>query len=194
MPTVVRSRWAALLLLIVGLGGGCGHPLPASSPAAGGRSPSAVAIALGGTDTAWTQLMIPMTAQAATLLELTAHRAGNPRLATLAAGLGTQYRAELGRLRGLLASAGIAETNEHEGHDLPGMITAADLAGLDGRAGADFDAAAGAQLREEMRQSVRLARSEQQAGRDGGCKAIAAAIETARTASLADLTAAIGPG
>jgi uncharacterized protein (DUF305 family) len=163
--------------------GACGAP----SPRAPSPSTSAPATGLGGTDLAWTQLMIPMTAQAATLLDLVATRAGDAGLAAYAARLAPAYRTETERLRALLTAAGIAETREHEGHDLPGMITPDDLAALGARQGEAFDTLAAGQLREELEQAVRLARSEQQAGRDSGCRAVAASIEAARSASLAEL-------
>jgi hypothetical protein len=92
----------------------------------------------------------------------------------------------------VLRRAGLAETREHDGHDLPGMVTAADLQVIGQRSGRGFDALAGQHLREEMEQSARLARSEQRAGQSGDCKAIAASIEKARTTSLRGLNAVIG--
>jgi uncharacterized protein (DUF305 family) len=147
----------------------------------------------GGTDIAWTQLMIPMTAQAVTLLGLTAARASSPRLSRLATGLGAGYRGDLRRLRTALSRGGIAETREHDGHDLPGMITPADLTAIGASTGPAFDALAAGHLREEMEQSARLARSEQRSGHSGECTALAASIERARAASLARLSAAIAP-
>jgi uncharacterized protein (DUF305 family) len=172
----------------------CGRSAHRVAPAAGqatsGQSTLGQAT-FGGTDVAWIQLMIPMTAQADSLLELTAHRASDVGLAELAAQLRAGYRDELRRLRAALVRAGLTPTHEHDGHDLPGMITAADLASLGGRTGAGFDADAVRQLREEMEQSVRLARSEQQAGRNGDCMMIAASIERARTSALRRLSAVI---
>jgi uncharacterized protein (DUF305 family) len=161
----------------------------------GARRPAPIAavttVAFGGTDAAWTQLMIPMTAQALRLLQLTALRASDARLARLATQLGTGYRGDLQRLRTALGRAGLAPTTEHDGHDLPGMVTPGDLQAIGTRTGPAFDAAAAAQLREEMEQSIRLARSEQRAGRSGDCRAIAASIEKARTGSLGRLNAVI---
>ncbi|MDT4985915.1 MAG: hypothetical protein QOI74_9 [Micromonosporaceae bacterium] len=172
-----------LALVCAACAGRLEHRRPASTPAA-------VTIAFGGTDTAWTQLMIPMTAQVVTLLELTAARAANPDLARLATQLSAGYRGELVRLRTALSHAGLTATNEHDGHDLPGMVTPADLDVIGQRTGADFDALVVANLREEMQQSIRLAGSEQRSGQNVGCRAIAASIEKNRTASLNQLNAA----
>jgi uncharacterized protein (DUF305 family) len=155
-------------------------------------TPAVAAAAFGGTDTAWLQLMIPMTTQAVLLLDLTASRA-TAAVAGLAARLVADYRGDLLRLRATLARAGLSPTNEHNGHDLPGMITAADLGAIGRRTGADFDALAVRHLREEMAQSVRLARSERQAGRNGDCRTLAASIDTARTTALDRLNAVLGP-
>ncbi|MDQ1659470.1 MAG: hypothetical protein QOD41_4553 [Cryptosporangiaceae bacterium] len=154
---------------------------------------AAMTTSLGGTDVAWTQLMIPMTAQAVSLLGLTAARASSPGLPALATRLRSDYRADLARLRAVLSRAGIAETHEHDGHDLPGMVTPADLAAIGAGTGPGFDALAARHLREEMEQSVRLARSEQRSGHSPECTALAASIERARGSALARLSAVIGP-
>ncbi|GIJ48770.1 hypothetical protein Val02_56560 [Virgisporangium aliadipatigenens] len=184
MSTAARN--GIVLLLVLVMCGACGGPPPQAPPASASAAPSSSTTGLGGTDLAWTQLMIPMTAQAAALLDLVAARAGDAGFAAYAARLAPAYRQETERLRAFLAAAGVPETNEHEGHDLPGMVTATDLTALGAQSGGAFDASAAGQLREEMEQSVRLARSEQQAGRDAGCKAIAADIESARTRALAE--------
>jgi hypothetical protein len=177
-------------LVVVVLAGACAERPPDPRPVA---TVVAGPDAFGGTDTAWTQLMIPMTAQIVTLLELTTVRAADAGLARLAGRLAADYRGDLLRLRSALTRAGLTPTNEHDGHDLPGMVTAADLEDVGRQTGADFDALVGRHLREEMEQSVRLARSEEQAGRNAECKAIAASIEQARTASLSRLNAVITP-
>jgi uncharacterized protein (DUF305 family) len=187
-----RSRPGAALVVVV-LAVACVSCAEQRQSLRPGSTPAVVTTVLGGTDAAWTQLMIPMTAQVVTLLELTTTRARNAELAMLATQLDTDYRSELLRLRTLLARAGLTPTNEHDGHDLPGMITAADLTVIGVRTGADFDALVVANLREEMEQSIRLARSEQQAGQNAECKAIAAAIEKTRAISLNRLNAVIGP-
>jgi uncharacterized protein (DUF305 family) len=185
-----RSGAPLVVVVLAVAGVACAQRTESTPPASG---PAVVTTAFGGTDTAWTQLMIPMTAQAVTLLELTATRASAAELAGLAGQLGVDYRGDLRRLRTALARAGLAATNEHDGHDLPGMITAADLAVIGQRTGAEFDAVVTAHLREEMEQSVRLARSEQEAGQNSDCKAIAASIEETRTTSLNRLNAVIRP-
>jgi uncharacterized protein (DUF305 family) len=182
---------AALVLIALAVAGVSRAELPARR-----RPPSTQAVAaaaFGSTDTAWIQLMIPMTAQAVILLDLTATRASTAALAGLATRLGADYRGDLLRLRATLARTGLAATTEHNGHDLPGMITAADLEAIGQRSGAAFDAVAVRHLREEMAQSARLARSEQLAGRNGDCTALAASIGTTRTAALDRLNAVLGP-
>jgi uncharacterized protein (DUF305 family) len=178
----------AVVLAVAVAGAACAarpqNPRPASTPAV-------VAAAFGGTDTAWTQLMIPMTAQAVALLELTATRASASRLAELATELRDGYQGDLRRLRAALTRAGLTPTHEHDGHDLPGMVTAADLEAIGRSGGASFDALAAEHLRGEMEQSVRLARSEQQAGQNRDCMAIASSIEKSRSASLGLLNAVI---
>jgi uncharacterized protein (DUF305 family) len=185
----VRRGAALVVVVLVVACVACAERPESARP---GSSAAMATTAFGGTDTAWTQLMIAMTAQAATLLEVTATRAAGGELAGLATRLDAEYRGELRLLRTALTGAGLTPTNVHDGHELPGMITPADLEVIGQRTGPDFDALVVAHLREEMEQSVRLARSEQRTGQNDDCKAIAVSIDKARTTSLKHLNAVIG--
>ncbi|MFF7345679.1 DUF305 domain-containing protein [Streptomyces antimycoticus] len=52
----------------------------------------------------------------------------------------TACRDELVQLREPLARAGVPDTNPHQGHDMPGMVTGDELRTIQGTKGAAFDA------------------------------------------------------
>lgn len=187
-----RSTAALTLLLLVA---GCAAPAGANGPAA--PAPSASAPLASGapadpTDAAWVQLMTPMNEQAVALLSLAAERAGDARVRRWAAGLRTSQNGELARLRPLLARMGLPDTNVHEGHDMPGMVTVGDLAQARRVNGDAFDRFLVARIREHLRQSARVSRSEAGAGTRPDAKRLAAALVSARRTELAGLPALSG--
>ncbi|KOX24833.1 hypothetical protein ADK67_17550 [Saccharothrix sp. NRRL B-16348] len=143
-------------------------PAPAPPPAA---SP------FNATDTAWIQLMIPMNEQLLPALAL-----APPELAPFAAELEVSHERELAQLKRLRARAGLSDENPHAGHEMPGLVSEADLAGL------RLDPTGlPATLREHLAQSALLARGEQDSGADQETRDLAASIVTARAAQSARL-------
>ncbi|NGO87834.1 DUF305 domain-containing protein [Streptomyces sp. 196(2019)] len=158
-------------------------PVPAPPPAA-----SAPATTVGTpTDAAWVQLMTPMNEKAVALLALAAERATTPPLRAFAARLRSTQEAELGRLRPLLARMGLPGTDVHAGHDMPGMVTEKDLAAARAAEGAAFDRLFLSQLRDHLRHSAQVSRSEITSGARADAKELAAALVTAREAALTEL-------
>lgn len=169
---------AAVAALSVPVALHVGRPAPSASPAP-------VPSLANGTDAAWLKLMIAMNESTVVLLDRAASRATDPRLATFAKELAAKHRDEIGVMRGITDRHAIVVTNEHDGHELPGIVTPADLARIEAQVGAEFDAAVRECLREHLEQGARLAGSEQRAGQDGETKAFAARVEQARQADLA---------
>ncbi|MGW5160108.1 DUF305 domain-containing protein, partial [Nonomuraea wenchangensis] len=176
------------------------HPVPAPTHADGPRIADPVTSgSVNPTDVAWLQLMIPMDERVLPLLDLGASRGHAPAVAQLAGRLRAAHVAELARLRAALHTTGMPATgvpatgppadNPHAGHDMPGMITAAELARLRTAEGPAFDALFTGHLRAHLRQSRSVTRSEQVSGADPGIKALAAAIERIRTTQLSALGA-----
>ncbi|GAT67851.1 DUF305 domain-containing protein [Planomonospora sp. ID91781] len=173
-------------------------PAPGSAPALGsgsGSAPAPEAVSAGtvpgafnATDVAWLQLMIPMTEQALDLLVSAPQRAADPEVARLAAELDAGHRAQLRTLRGLLKRSGTPPVNVHEGHDMPGMVTATELAEVNRVEGAAFDRLFTEHVGEYLRQSVQVARGEQGSGADRETRAFAAAVERTRAGELIRLT------
>ncbi|GIG10845.1 DUF305 domain-containing protein [Catellatospora coxensis] len=169
--------------------------MPAAAPT-GGPAVSPPAVAEAGaisTDVAWTQLMIALDERMLAALRLAPQRTGDKDLGTFAADVARRHEAEVVRLRELLQATGMPESNPHEGHDMPGMITKENLALLAGRSGAEFDAMLADSLRAHFEQCRMLAGSEQSAGADPAVKALAASVETTRQADLDQLAALTSP-
>lgn len=164
-----------------------------SSPAPPSTAPSSAA-STTPTDAAWVQLMTPMNQQAVKLLELAADRAAEPRLRSFATRLRTGQEAELGRLRTLLARMGLPDTDVHAGHDMPGMVTERDLEAAASAGGAAFDRLLLTEVRDHLRQSAQVSRSEVASGGRADARRLADTLVTAREASLAELERLPGAG
>ncbi|MFE2504098.1 DUF305 domain-containing protein [Streptomyces rubiginosohelvolus] len=188
-----RHRAAVLVLLgAMALGGAAGCSLAAESAPRSAQAretpptgtPTAASTA---TDVGWVQLMTPMNQQAVKLLTLAAERAAEPRVRDFAARLRTGQEAELVRLRALLTRMGLPATDVHSGHDMPGMVTVRDLEAARAAEGPAFDRLVLAQIRDHLRQSAQVSRSETTSGGRADARELAAALVTARETSLAEL-------
>ncbi|MFJ9308673.1 MULTISPECIES: DUF305 domain-containing protein [Streptomyces] len=157
-------------------------PAPAPSASASGTP----------TDAAWVQLMTPMNEKAVALLTLAADRATEPRVRAFATRLRGDQEAELGRLRPLLTRMGLPRTDVHAGHAMPGMVTERDLAAAEAAEGAAFDRLFLTRIRDHLRHSAQVSRSEITAGARADAKRLAAALVTAREAALTELEALPG--
>ncbi|WP_097985078.1 DUF305 domain-containing protein [Streptomyces sp. f150] len=187
---------AAVLVLLgaLALGGAAGcSPAAESSPRSvqarespPTRTPTATS-ASTSTDVGWVQLMTPMNQQAVKLLTLAAERAAEPRVRDFAVRLRTGQEAELVRLRALLTRMGLPGTDVHAGHDMPGMVTVRDLEAARAAEGSAFDRLVLAQIRDHLRQSAQVSRSEITSGGRADARELAAALVTARETSLAEL-------
>lgn len=171
---------------------------PAGPAASSGRASSGQAAApaasrvtgpggFGPTDIAWMELMIPMDEGLLRLLAMVPARTGDPGVRRLAERVGADHRAELVRLRQLLLRSGVALANPHEGHDMPGMVTAADLDAIAGTTGRSFDRLFAENLSGHLRQCVLVSRGERTSGANHDVKALAAAVEKDRGTQLAGL-------
>ncbi|XQE84082.1 DUF305 domain-containing protein [Streptomyces microflavus] len=195
-PTARLPVVAPILLALLGLAASAGcstttEPAPAASRYArpqplphGLPSPSTSSTP---TDAAWAQLMTPMNEKALALLTLAADRGTEPLLRAFATRLHSGQEAELGRLRPLLARMGLPDTDVHAGHDMPGMVTEADLEAARAAEGAAFDRLFLTGIRDHLRHSAQVSRSEITAGARADAKQLAAALVTAREAALTEL-------
>ncbi|KDQ70644.1 hypothetical protein DT87_26620 [Streptomyces sp. NTK 937] len=158
---------------------------PASAPApslAPSRGPAA-----DPTDTGWLQLMIPMDEGAVSLLDLAARKTADPALRSFAARLRTAHEDELTALRGLRQRMGLPDTDVHQGHEMPGMVTATDLERARAAEGDAFDRLLVTEIRDHLRQSAQVSRSETTAGRAAEAKEAATALAAAHEDQLSEL-------
>lgn len=177
-PSARHGRTALFGLALAVLAGGC--VAPADLPVRHAHQQPAPAGSVNATDLAWLQLMIAMDERVLPLLDVGASRGHAPAVRQLAGKLRDAHVTELARLR----SAGPAADNPHAGHDMPGMVTAAELARLRSARGPTFDALFTDHLGAHLRQSLSVTRSEQLYGADSRVKALAAAIERTRLTQL----------
>ena len=127
---MLRFTLLALFLLA-----GCSAPPQSHGehvhPSAPPSSSSAVAGGFSETDAAYVQLAIPQDETVMPVLALAKAREGvDPGLVALVGEVEVGHQKELERLRSALSAAGQTYLKMHEGHDMPGMVTADELAGL----------------------------------------------------------------
>jgi uncharacterized protein (DUF305 family) len=163
--------------------GGCATttpaaPAPPPGPGAGSGSGSG---AFNPTDIAWLQLTVPMTENAVTAAHLAADHAASPAVRSAASALEPSQDGFLTRLRTVRDQAGLPASNVHSGHQMPGMITDADLVALRTSRGGDFDQRLVALLRAHSKQIVVLAKGEQTSGADPATQALARDLAAAAT-------------
>ena len=163
----------ALLLVVALAATACG------APAAGNPVPSD----LSATDLAFVDLVIPQNESTLAALAL-ADRPGSA-LGPVAGRVEERYRSELVQVRELLARAGKAESGQHEGHDMPGMITAAELAAVEHVQGADFDLRLKVLLRTQFEEARKVARAELSSGTSKPVLELGERIDSTRTEFLA---------
>ncbi|WP_405812100.1 DUF305 domain-containing protein [Streptomyces sp. NBC_01520] len=193
MKAARRTAVSLLLpsaLLLAGLTACSAGPSPDAAP----RPTAVPAPSADPTDSAWVQLMIPMDEQAVALLDLAERKATGHRLRSWAARLRTAQETELTALRGLRDRMGLPDTDVHEGHEMPGMVTARDLERARTAEGAPFDRLLVEEIRDHLRQSAQVSRSEATAGAGAEVKERARTTVAARSGQLADLDELPGAG
>jgi uncharacterized protein (DUF305 family) len=186
----VRQSTASTVLIAVLLVAGCGagpqdaaSTPPVTAPPAT-TAPTPTGTAFNPTDIAWLQLTVAMTERLLPVLDLVPARTTDPAWRRTAAQVATTRRAELDRARRLLADAAAPTTNPHEGHDMPGMVTAQEMTALRAASGQSFHRLLAGHLRAHLAQSVRVATSEQQSGAQPATVALAEAVVRSGTADL----------
>jgi uncharacterized protein (DUF305 family) len=144
--------------------------------------------AFNSTDAAWLELMIPMDEQFLQILALAPTHSADPAVRRLAAALAAGHQTELAKLAAVRDAAGLPTANPHEGHDMPGMMTAEEVLALGNSTGAAFDRTLKAEAKDHLDQSALVTRSVQAAGQAPAVKQLAAEIQRARTQQTAALT------
>ncbi|MEV6371584.1 DUF305 domain-containing protein [Micromonospora musae] len=181
----------SVVLCVALLGAGCAAagPPPPTRPNRTGDTPAVAATtgAFSPTDVAWLQLTVAMSERLLPVLDLVPARTTDPAWRALAGRVEESQQADLIRSRGLLAESGAPATNPHEGHDMPGMITEAELTALRAARGLAFDRLVARHLRAHLSQAVRIARAEQGSGAHPATTALAATVVRDGSAELTRL-------
>ncbi|MGC4750673.1 DUF305 domain-containing protein [Micromonospora sp. DT201] len=150
-------------------------------------APTGTAGAFSPTDIAWLQLTVAMAERLLPVLDLVFARTTDQAWRRLAAQVGASLRADLDQARRLLGDSGAPTTNPHEGHDMPGMVTAEEVAALRSASGQPFLRLLAEHLRAHLTQSVRVATAERANGSHPTTTALAATMVRKNTASLSQL-------
>jgi len=163
---VIRRALGAVVVALTM--GGCAttSPAPVAAPA-----PS-----FNPTDVAWLQLVVPMTENALAAARLAPDHAASAAVRSAAGSVVAPQEKLLGRLLAARDRAGLPAADVHNGHRMPGMVTAADLVALRTGRGAEFDQRLVALLRAHAAQLVVLARGEQTSGADAQTRKLAAEV------------------
>ncbi|MFE9914149.1 DUF305 domain-containing protein [Micromonospora sp. NPDC005553] len=176
------------VLLVAGCGTGPQDPVSTATPPVAAppatTTPTSTGTAFNPTDVAWLQLTVAMTERLLPVLDLVPGRTTDRAWRQAATQVATTRRADLERARRLLADAAAPTTNPHEGHDMPGMATAQEMAALRAANGQPFHRLLAGHLRAHLAQSVRIATAEQQSGVQPATVALAAAVVRSATADL----------
>ncbi|MDG4781979.1 DUF305 domain-containing protein [Micromonospora sp. WMMD961] len=182
----MRRSTPSTLLVAVLLVAGCGAgppdptgttaPPPSEPPATVAPAPASTAGPFSPTDVAWLQLTVAMAERLLPVLELVPARTTDPAWRRLAAQVEATERADLERARRLLADSGAPATNPHEGHDMPGMVTAEEVTVLRAATGSPFHRLLAGHLRAHLAQATRVAVAEQRAGSHPATTAMAGAV------------------
>ncbi|MEV4218654.1 DUF305 domain-containing protein [Nonomuraea sp. NPDC049725] len=138
-------------------------------------------------DVMFAQMMIPHHEQAVEMAELAPDRAGDPEIKELAARIKAAQDPEIATMQGWLTTWGRPAPEGGMGHDMPGMMSEADLAKLKSAKGAEFDRLFAEQMIAHHEGAIEMARAEQAGGADPAAKELAKAIETAQRAEVAEL-------
>jgi len=172
-------RWAPVVAaVVVAMSmGGCAT----TTPAASAPPPGPESGAFNPTDVAWLQLTVPMTENAVSAAHLAADHSASPAVRSAASALEPSQDGFLARLRTARDRAGLPASNVHSGHQMPGMITEADLVALRTSYGADFDQRLIALLRAHSKQTVVLSKGEETSGADPATQALARELGAAAT-------------
>ncbi|SCF14480.1 Uncharacterized conserved protein, DUF305 family [Micromonospora matsumotoense] len=197
MSTRTLARRAALagvaLTAVVALAAcGGGHPTDGGHgrPAAGAASAGASAV--DSADVLFAQMMIPHHQQAVRMSELAGSRAADPEVSRLAAQIRAAQAPEIATMTGWLTGWGRPVPSDGPAgghlpgtdHGMPGMMSDADLARLEGATGGDFDRWFLTMMVAHHEGAVTMARQELADGRHAGARALAQQIVTSQQGEI----------
>ncbi|WP_410675028.1 DUF305 domain-containing protein [Amycolatopsis sp. cmx-4-68] len=143
--------------------GGCATGLHSHS---GNPSTPTGASSFTATDRAWIEINIAMDEQLVPLLDLVDSHAGSAAVRDLGEKADASTKSELSELRRLHDQAGLPAENPHKGMEMPGMVSANQIAHAGALREADFDSYFKKCLRDHLDQTGRLALGEKSSGKE----------------------------
>jgi uncharacterized protein (DUF305 family) len=180
-----------LLLAACGGSGGEGHSGGGSGSGSGGHSGSSSAPQSGNfndADVMFAQGMIPHHQQALDMVKDADTKASNPAVKKLAAQIEKAQAPEIEQLSGWLKAWGKpvpASGAGHEGgHQMPGMMSEADMQKLRQAKGAEYDKILLQMMIDHHNGAITAAKDEQANGKNPDAKALAKRIETTQAAEV----------
>ncbi|MEU7832952.1 DUF305 domain-containing protein [Nonomuraea sp. NPDC049129] len=190
---VVATSGAALILLTA-CGGtdsasmdGKDMSTMSSAPAATSASAQATsqaAATFNDADVMFAQMMIPHHQQAVEMAELAETRASDKEVKELAAKIKAAQDPEIQTMKGWLTGWGkplpSGGMDQGMGHDMPGMMSAADMKKLEDAKGTAFDKGFAELMIAHHNGAIDMARTEQSQGSNPEAKELAKAIENAQ--------------
>jgi uncharacterized protein (DUF305 family) len=127
-------------------------------------------------DVAFAQKMVPHHEQALEMAKLVPTRSGNEKVRGLAERVEKAQDPEITRMNEWLKQWGATTKQDHEGHDMAGMMSQDDMAKLENASGAEFDRLWLDLMVKHHEGAVEMARTELSQGQDAGAKQLAQAI------------------
>ncbi|MEU7742613.1 DUF305 domain-containing protein [Nonomuraea sp. NPDC049158] len=161
------------------------NPVPAAAPPTTSAQPGAE---FNDADVMFAQMMIPHHQQAVEMAELAETRASDKEVKELAAKIKAAQDPEIQTMKGWLTGWGkplpSGGMDQGMGHDMPGMMSAADMKKLEDAKGAAFDKAFLQMMIVHHKGAITMARTERERGKNPEAKQLADTIETGQQAEV----------
>lgn len=146
-------------------------------------------------DVSFLQMMYPHHAQAVEMAKMVPSHTQNQQLIALAAQVEKAQAPEMQQITDLLAGFGKpapSATEGHGGHDMPGMMTDAQMSSLQAANGADFDRQWLEMMIEHHEGAVGMAQTELNAGVNPQTRQLATTIVADQEAEIATMRGMLG--
>ncbi|MCA2222499.1 DUF305 domain-containing protein [Nonomuraea aurantiaca] len=189
-PAGVSLAAGALVLAACGsmTAGRSASALPDAVPAAATPTSTQPGAGFNDADVMFAQMMIPHHQQAVEMADLAETRASDREVKELAAKIKAAQDPEIQTMRGWLAEWGkplpTGGMDQGMGHEMPGMMSAADMKKLEDAKGAAFDQEFLQMMIAHHNGAITMARTEREHGKNQEAKRLADAIETGQQAEV----------
>ncbi|MGV9819613.1 DUF305 domain-containing protein [Nocardia xishanensis] len=156
---------------------------------------SAVRADFNNADVTFLEMMYPHHAQAVEMAKLVPSHTQNPQLLALAADVEKAQAPEMEQISSLLRSFGKPAPTaggEHEGHGMPGMMSAEQMSALQAASGAEFDRMWLEMMIQHHAGAIDMAKTELADGVNPDAQALARSVITAQEAEIATMRTMLG--